>query len=107
MPKCMDLWFNFIEIVVCIIRIDIFFFFLRSLEKQTMATLSSLSSPAQILNTDFRLNVKLRSEFKCLNLDRPIFISVTVAQITPYYSHIQEQRELCDTTSVSLLKLTS
>lgn len=72
-----------------------------------MATLSSLSSQAKILNTDFRLNVRLRREFKCLNLNRTIFISVTVAQITPYYSHIQEQRELCETTSVSLSKLTS
>lgn len=80
MPKCMNLQFNFIEIIVRIIRIDLFFL-LRSLKKQKIATRSSLSSQLQILNTDGRLlNVKLRNVFKYLNVDRHIFISVTVAQ---------------------------
>lgn len=58
-------------------------------KKKKKTTLCSLSSQVQILNTDYwLLNVKLRNVFKCL--DRPIFIWVTVAEIIPYYSQIQE-----------------
>lgn len=57
---------------------------LRSLKKQKMATRSSLSVQAPTLNTDCRLlNVKLGHIFTCFNLERPIFIPATVAQIIP------------------------